>query len=84
LILVATATGAGSWIATTARPSPASCTAALQVTIRQDTLIVAGTDDPIIPVANARIMTALLPHAALHLHPGGHTDLITNAESWPR
>ena len=31
--------------------------------IRQDTLIVAGTDDPIIPVANARIMTALLPHA---------------------
>ena len=47
--------------------------------IRQDTLIVAGTDDPIIPVANARIMTALLPHATLHLHPGGHTDLITNA-----
>jgi poly(3-hydroxyalkanoate) depolymerase len=48
--------------------------------IRQDTLIVAGTDDPIIPVANARIMTALLPHATLHLHPGGHTDLITNAD----
>src|SRR4029077_4079462 len=47
--------------------------------IRQDTLIVAGTDDPIIPVANARIMAALLPHATLHLHPGGHTDLITNA-----
>src|SRR5258705_4986203 len=47
--------------------------------IRQDTLIVAGTDDPIIPVANARIMAALLPHATLHLHPGGHTDLITSA-----
>ena len=47
--------------------------------IRQDTLIVAGTDDPIIPVANARIMAALLPHATLHLHPGGHTDLITHA-----
>jgi poly(3-hydroxyalkanoate) depolymerase len=47
--------------------------------IRQNTLIVAGTDDPIIPVANARIMAALLPHATLHLHPGGHTDLITNA-----
>src|SRR5258705_1246659 len=47
--------------------------------IRQDTLIVAGTDDPIIPVANARIMAALLPHATLHLHPGGHTDLVTNA-----
>ena len=47
--------------------------------VRQDTLILAGTDDPIIPVANARIMAALLPHATLHLHPGGHTDLITNA-----
>lgn len=47
--------------------------------IRQDTLIVAGTDDPIIPVANARIMAALLPHATVHLHPGGHMDLITNA-----
>jgi len=47
--------------------------------VRQDTLIVAGTDDPIIPVANARIMAALLPHATVHLHPGGHADLITNA-----
>jgi poly(3-hydroxyalkanoate) depolymerase len=47
--------------------------------IRQDTLIVAGTDDPIIPVVNARVMARLLPHATLHLHPGGHVDLITNA-----
>jgi pimeloyl-ACP methyl ester carboxylesterase len=47
--------------------------------IRQDTLIVAGTHDPIIPVANARIMAGLLPHATLHLYPGGHMDLITDA-----
>ncbi|MFI5776774.1 alpha/beta fold hydrolase [Nocardia sp. NPDC051570] len=47
--------------------------------IRQPTLIVAGTDDPIIPVANARIMHRLLPHSTVHLHPGGHVDLITNA-----
>ena len=47
--------------------------------IRQPTLIVAGTDDPIIPVANARIMSRLLPHAEVHLHAGGHIDLITNA-----
>jgi len=47
--------------------------------IRQDTLIVAGTDDPIVPVANARIMHRLLPHSTLHLHGGGHVDLITNA-----
>ena len=41
--------------------------------------IVAGRDDPVIPVANARIMARLLPHATVHLHPGGHVDLITNA-----
>ncbi|GAB2533059.1 alpha/beta fold hydrolase [Nocardia heshunensis] len=47
--------------------------------IRQRTLIVAGTDDPIIPVVNARIMTRLLPHASLHLHAGGHVELIVDA-----
>jgi poly(3-hydroxyalkanoate) depolymerase len=47
--------------------------------IRQDTLVVAGTDDPIIPAVNARIMARLLPNATLHLHSGGHMDLITNA-----
>ncbi|RBO85467.1 poly(3-hydroxyalkanoate) depolymerase [Nocardia puris] len=47
--------------------------------IRQRTLVVAGTDDPIIPMVNARIMTGLLPHATLHRHPGGHVDLVTNA-----
>ena len=47
--------------------------------VRQETLIVAGTDDPIIPVINAHIMNALLPHARVHLHSGGHIDLIHNA-----
>jgi poly(3-hydroxyalkanoate) depolymerase len=47
--------------------------------VRQNTLIIAGTDDPIIPVANAYILHRLLPHARLHLHPGGRVDLITNA-----
>jgi poly(3-hydroxyalkanoate) depolymerase len=47
--------------------------------VRQRTLIIAGLDDPIIPVANARIMGRLLPHATVHLHRGGHVDLITNA-----
>jgi poly(3-hydroxyalkanoate) depolymerase len=50
--------------------------------IRQDTLIISGTDDPIIPVANARIMARLLPHATLHLHSGGHVDLLTNAAAF--
>jgi poly(3-hydroxyalkanoate) depolymerase len=47
--------------------------------VRQETLIVAGTDDPIIPVINAHIMNALLPHSRLHLHSGGHIDLVHNA-----
>ncbi|SPM28486.1 Lysophospholipase, alpha-beta hydrolase superfamily, partial [Mycobacterium terramassiliense] len=47
--------------------------------VRQETLIVAGTDDPIIPVVNARILHALLPHSALHLHSGGHIDIVHNA-----
>ncbi|MBB5166784.1 poly(3-hydroxyalkanoate) depolymerase [Mycobacterium sp. AZCC_0083] len=47
--------------------------------VRQRTLIVAGLDDPIIPVVNAKIMGWLLPHPTVHLHRGGHVDLITNA-----
>ncbi|RDH74513.1 poly(3-hydroxyalkanoate) depolymerase [Mycolicibacterium moriokaense] len=47
--------------------------------IRQPTLVVAGTDDPIIPIVNARILTRLIPHAELHLHGGGHIDMVTNA-----
>ena len=47
--------------------------------VRQETLIVQGTDDPIIPVINARILHALLPHSRLYLHSGGHIDLVHNA-----
>lgn len=48
--------------------------------IRQPTLIVAGTDDPIVPIANAHILHRLLPHATLHRHDGGHIELITDAD----
>lgn len=47
--------------------------------IRQPTLIVAGTDDPIVPIVNARIMHRLMPHATLLIHGGGHIDLLTRA-----
>ncbi len=47
--------------------------------IRQRALVMAGLDDPIVPVVNARILGRLLPHATVHLHGGGHVDLITNA-----
>jgi poly(3-hydroxyalkanoate) depolymerase len=47
--------------------------------IRQDTLIMAGTDDPIVPVVNAKIMAGLMPRATLYLHSGGHAELVTDA-----
>lgn len=47
--------------------------------IRQPVLLLAGNDDPIIPLANARIMKALLPHATLHVFDDGHLGLITQA-----
>jgi poly(3-hydroxyalkanoate) depolymerase len=47
--------------------------------IRQPTLILAGDDDPIVPLANAKIMAALLPNATLHVYPDGHLGLLTRA-----
>ena len=47
--------------------------------IRQRTLVIAGLDDPIVPIVNARIMDRLLPHSTVYLHSGGHVDLMTNA-----
>jgi poly(3-hydroxyalkanoate) depolymerase len=47
--------------------------------IRQPTLVVAGDDDPIIPVVNARIMARLIPDAHLHVYSGGHIALVTEA-----
>ena len=40
--------------------------------VRQRTLVIAGLDDPVVPLANARILHRLLPHSTLHLHSGGH------------
>jgi poly(3-hydroxyalkanoate) depolymerase len=47
--------------------------------IRQPTLIVAGDDDPIIPLANARLMNLLIPRSRLHVYHGGHLGLATEA-----
>ena len=47
--------------------------------IREQTLVIAGFDDPVVPLANARILHRLLPHSTLHLHAGGHIDLVANA-----
>jgi poly(3-hydroxyalkanoate) depolymerase len=48
--------------------------------IRQPTLVVAGADDPIVPLVNARIMSSLLPRGELHVYPDGHLGLLTSAD----
>jgi len=47
--------------------------------IRQRTLIVSGDDDPLIPLANARLLNALIPRSRLHVYHGGHLGLVTEA-----
>jgi len=48
--------------------------------LRPPTLILAGDDDPIIPVVNARIMHWLIPRSKLHVYHGGHLELAADAE----
>jgi poly(3-hydroxyalkanoate) depolymerase len=47
--------------------------------VQQTSLILAGSDDPIIPLVNARIMGRLLPDARLHVYDDGHLGLVTEA-----
>jgi poly(3-hydroxyalkanoate) depolymerase len=47
---------------------------------RQRALVLAGSDDPIIPLVNARIMARLLPNAELHVFDDGHLGLVTLAD----
>ncbi len=45
--------------------------------IRQRTLVMAGDDDPIVPLLNGRILAARIPRAHLHVvHGGGHLFLL--------
>ena len=48
--------------------------------LRPPTLILAGDDDPIIPVVNARIMRWLIPRSRLHVYHGGHLELAADPE----
>ena len=47
--------------------------------LRQRTLILAGDDDPIIPLANARLMHRLIRSSQLYVYHGGHLGLGTDA-----
>ncbi|HEY7194455.1 MAG TPA: poly(3-hydroxyalkanoate) depolymerase [Gemmatimonadales bacterium] len=46
----------------------------------QPTLVMHGSDDPIVPVVNARILSALIRRAELHVVDDGHLFLVSKAE----
>ena len=48
--------------------------------LRQKTLVLAGDDDPVIPLVNARIMATLIRDCQLHVFHDGHLFLISCAE----
>lgn len=49
-------------------------------TLRQPTLVMHGNDDPIVPLSNAKILAARIPHAELYVIDDGHLFLITRAK----
>jgi pimeloyl-ACP methyl ester carboxylesterase len=49
--------------------------------LNQPTLVVAGDDDPVVPLANARLLASRIPHARLHVvRGGGHLFLLDQPE----
>jgi poly(3-hydroxyoctanoate) depolymerase len=49
--------------------------------VRQRVLLIAGDDDPIIPLVNARLMAWLLPRVTVHVvRGGGHLALLTHTD----
>jgi pimeloyl-ACP methyl ester carboxylesterase len=50
--------------------------------VTQPTLVVAGDDDPAVPLRNGRLLAARLPHARLHVvKGGGHLFLLDEPEN---
>ena len=46
--------------------------------LRQPTLVLTGESDPIIPVANGRVLAGRIPGARLEVVPGGHLFILTH------
>jgi pimeloyl-ACP methyl ester carboxylesterase len=53
-------------------------------TLKQETLILSGTDDPLIPVINAQILAMMIPKARLELVDDGHLFVVTDPVSSAR
>ena len=49
--------------------------------VRQPTLILAGSDDRIVPSANADVLAWAIPDSRTHIFDDGHLFLITDPES---
>ena len=52
--------------------------------IRQPTLVLAGSDDPLVPLANARWLARLLPNSRLEVIDCGHLFMVTRAAETAR
>lgn len=48
--------------------------------LRQPTLVISGSEDPIVPVTNAKILARLIPDSRLHIVKDGHLALLTSAK----
>jgi poly(3-hydroxyalkanoate) depolymerase len=48
--------------------------------IKQPTLVIAGTNDQIVPVANGRFLAFMIPDARLEIVEGGHLFLVSRAD----
>lgn len=48
--------------------------------LHHPTLLLAGDDDPLVPLVNAKIMHRLIRHSELHIYHGGHLDLISDTQ----
>ncbi|MEM9332061.1 MAG: poly(3-hydroxyalkanoate) depolymerase [Pseudomonadota bacterium] len=49
-------------------------------TLKQPTLIISGTDDPLIPTANAHFLHKMIPNSHLELIDNGHMFLVTRPQ----
>ena len=52
--------------------------------LRQQTLILAGSDDPVIPLVNARVMAALIRNSRLHVFDDGHLFVLSQPDETAR
>jgi poly(3-hydroxyalkanoate) depolymerase len=52
--------------------------------LRQPTLIMAGDDDPIVPMVNEQILHAAIHHSQLYVYHGGHMGVLTHARELAR